>query len=96
MMTVILLVLLLKVQLMLSKHADRFSAEMTSRFEDGEIERCGLLLLVPKSLLAPRYNNIPEEPFNSIMAAVKKYKDDLTDSDNLALETEMEVWKQYW
>ena len=69
---------------------------MTSRFEDGEIERCGLLLLVPKSLLAPRYNNIPEEPFNSIMVAVKKYKDDLTDSDNLALETEMEVWKQYW
>ena len=38
----------------------------------------------------------PEEPLNSIMAAVKKYKDDLTDSDNLALETEMEVWKQYW
>ena len=87
------MILLLKVQLLLSKHADRFSAEMTSRFEDGEIERCGLLLLVPKSLLAP---NIPEEPFNSIMAAVKKYKDDLTDSDNLALETEMEVWKQYW
>ena len=38
-----------------------------------------LILLVPKGMLAARYNKIPDGPYNSFMAAANMYIDDLTD-----------------
>ena len=54
-----------------------------------------LILLIPKGMLAARYNKIPDGPYNSIMAAANMYIDDLTDLNYVLLLPKIFGWDWY-
>lgn len=68
---------------------------MESRFADGDVENCGLLLLVPTCLMDPRFRHKREELKGIIRKAAAVYSSDMGE-DEIRLETELDVWIDFW
>lgn len=68
---------------------------MESRFKDGEVEKCGLLLLVLACVIDPKFRHKRDELKSAIKRCAKRYADDMG-TDIIKLDTELELWTDFW